>query len=412
MNDQDFHVQFTNQERTFDVDFYEQTKSISNTVVINGRHYTMQGKTSDIEWLVAKIPEFSKKSDISMVDLIKSLQNVGSKNIQHSSIERVHEVGIQSLQFKKPLGQWMTDDQISAQKTQTRIADKYWKLYIILGEKKDHSKLLEFLKTTSDSPKKIENEFSKALLHKASDEGLAHFRKIFRHLSYEQLKIIDSCENLSVIQEVPLSQNPVQITKQDRYEMKNYMRDSDLSGILLISDKTGEPHAIASSDHYDPQTPFAMHSIGKVFTGLLALRLIEEGIISEEELKQPIQLDKSVIDQLSKEVANQLKKTSLLEVMLHQGRYGDYLRDYQKAIKKALKDHLPLPQINQPEDFLKFADTKLVDLDQLDPSGGAYSNLGLLLVGLSLKASTQFKNGKTDGLPIHLEKIRFRSCKH
>jgi len=39
--------------------------------------------------------------------------------------------------------------------------------------------------------------------------------------------------------------------------------------------------------------------------------------------------------------------------MLHRGRYGDYLGNYQKAIENALKEGSPIPKINKPADFLQ-----------------------------------------------------------
>ena len=43
-----------------------------------------------------------------------------------------------------------------------------------------------------------------------------------------------------------------------------------------------------------------MHSISKVFTGVLALRLLEEGVIAEDDLKTPpIQLAPSTRQALS-----------------------------------------------------------------------------------------------------------------
>ncbi len=56
----------------------------------------------------------------------------------------------------------------------------------------------------------------------------------------------------------------------------------------------------------NPDIAFAIHSVGKVFTGML---------------DQPFQLDQKVVDALPKKVRDQLSNTTLRQVMHHQGRY-------------------------------------------------------------------------------------------
>jgi hypothetical protein len=115
------------------------------------------------------------------------------------------------------------------------------------------------------------------------------------------------------------------------------------------------------------------------------LRLIEEGIIPEDVLNKPIQLNAEVIKSLPPVIQEQLAKTTLRDVMVHRGRYGDYLGKYVNAHEKAVKEGTEVPQISHPRDFLTYADEELIPLDKLGPEGDSYSNLGILLVGLSIE---------------------------
>ena len=230
------------------------------------------------------------------------------------------------------------------------------------------------------------------------NQDKALFFWLFDRFSYQSLMQIDGMEGLNALKP-PLNHSPVSFTEEDFQNIRDYIRDSKFSGIVAISDgKT--TRVITSSNITDPNTPFSIHSIGKIFTGVLALRLIEEKIIPESALDQPIQLDPQIIERLSEEVREQLNKTTLRQVMLHQGRYGDFLQGYFAAVENSLKKGQPVPKIGKPEDFLEFADKKLVELD---PSGEAYSNLGFLLVGLSLQHlyNSSPRSSQTGSLTYH-----------
>ena len=128
---------------------------------------------------------------------------------------------------------------------------------------------------------------------------------------------------------------------------------------------------------------FAMHSVGKVFTGILALIMIQQGIITEKELNEPIKIDEESKELLPEEIRKHLeeKKITLFQLMIHEGGLGDYVKNnYATEIQNALKENQPPPEIKQPEDFLKFAEKKLFEPDKYE-----YSNLGILLVGLAIK---------------------------
>lgn len=126
---------------------------------------------------------------------------------------------------------------------------------------------------------------------------------------------------------------------------------------------------------------FAIHSIGKVFTGILTLIMIREDVLSEDDLAGPIQLDEAVISQLSPAVKEQLKHVTLYQLMTHKAGLGDYLGNYCLAISQG---HVPV--IKHAEDFLPFVDDKTFPIGEY-----RYSNAGILLVGLAIKHAYEEK---------------------
>ncbi len=156
------------------------------------------------------------------------------------------------------------------------------------------------------------------------------------------------------------------------------------SGVIALQDAHGI-HTVASTG-IDPHTPFAIHSVGKVFTGMLALRLIHQGLIPEEVLGQPVQLAPDVISALPASIQAHLReqRPTLRQLMVHKGGLENYLGKYLDAIQTALDAGEEPPQLRRPEDFLIYADDTTVPLSQYH-----YSNLGILLVGLSLQHLTQ-----------------------
>lgn len=277
------------------------------------------------------------------------------------------------------VGSWMRKDASELPQKRQSVADAYWKL-ILNKSKKDHSMIIGFLKSIKGSPDNLEELFNESI----QKEDLSLFRSLFDHLSTEDLQAINNGERLNVRLSPPFTDQPVKIDRHFLQDLKDFMRDTNFSGVVTISDGTST-HTISSSNISRSQAPFAMHSVGKVFTGVLILRLIEEGIIPEDVLDKPIQLNAEVIKALPPAVQEQLSKTTLRDVMVHRGRYGDYLGNYVNALEKALKEGTEVPQINHPRDFLAYADEELIPLDKLGPEGDSYSNLGILLAGLSIE---------------------------
>lgn len=280
------------------------------------------------------------------------------------------------LRADSGVGKWMNERKSILNENQQQVAEGYWNKYIANKSRNNHSMLIDFMKTVPDCPP----NFDKNFINSIEINDLRLFSDLFKHLSIEDLGIINQEEQLNIMPE--LIDKPIKVTPLFLRDLKDYIRDTHFSGVISISDGISI-YTIASDNINKPERPIAIHSIGKVFTGVLLLKLIEEGKISEEVLNQPIKLSPDVINSLSPDVQKQLKTTTLLELMLHKGRLGDYLGNYLDAIDNSLKTNSAMPKIDHPKDFLKYADKGLSE--HIGPDGFSYSNLGLLLVGLSIE---------------------------
>ena len=173
-------------------------------------------------------------------------------------------------------------------------------------------------------------------------------------------------------------------TEKSLRELDLYVHQPEVgfSGVVAVQDLGGS-HAAIASEGIAPTAPFAIHSVGKVLTGVLALRLIQEGKITESALGEAVQLDQETLDKLPEKVRLYLQdpatRPTLGQLMHHEGGLGDYLPKYKEAIRQGQK----IPGIDRPEDLLQFAD------ETTGAPPGSYSNLGLLLVGLSLQHLTK-----------------------
>ena len=130
---------------------------------------------------------------------------------------------------------------------------------------------------------------------------------------------------------------------------------------------------------------YAMHSIGKVFTGMLIMIMLDLKIITENDINSPIQIDPTILNTIPIKVKNRLKTTTMLDAMTHMSGLKNYLTKYFDALKINNKIN-PL----NPEDFVKYID------DDVDKKGiYNYSNAGILLCGLSVQYLYN-KNKKTN----------------
>ena len=114
--------------------------------------------------------------------------------------------------------------------------------------------------------------------------------------------------------------------------------------------------------------------------------LYNDNIINDEELHLPIKIEQTVLNKLSENVRNRLKNVSILQCIRHEAGLKDYMDNYHNKLIDCFNYNKKYPNPKEPEDFLIYADINVLDKTY------NYSNLGILLVALSLKYYYNEKN--------------------
>lgn len=174
---------------------------------------------------------------------------------------------------------------------------------------------------------------------------------------------------------------------EDEKNLEQYLKDSNFSGAVSIASASTLCQA---ASHMPQDAVMPIHSLGKVFTGMLLMVGLEQWVIKAADLDKPIQLEPSVLERLPKKLQEHLKNVSLRHAMVHEGGLGDYLNNY---MKNYLAKSPPEP-IHSIEDLLKYADEETSAIES-----ERYSNLGSLLFGLSLQY--HFNKGKKTYTPFN-----------
>lgn len=174
------------------------------------------------------------------------------------------------------------------------------------------------------------------------------------------------------------------ITPEDLKNLKEYIQDTQFSGVVYLSDDRGAYRICSEKfdSKKEDELVFAIHSVGKVYTGILTLIMLQEGVIEESTLFSPLEVDGFTFQSLPHSVQKHIRVTTLYDTMVHKGGFGDYLGKYVETIQESLNAKKTPPILNKPEDFLPFADAEIFTLE---PGTSRYSNLGILLVGLSMQ---------------------------
>jgi len=249
----------------------------------------------------------------------------------------------------------------------------------------------------------LKNLFKRALGYQtASPEALAlvatvdeiksqeDLSQIFSHIDLENLKLIDRIwlgNKNNISPSFNLEFDGRELSSATGENLQSYIDGTGFSGSMVVSqgNKTYESH----SENVETNTSFATHSVGKLFTGVLTIEALRQGILEEDQLHQPVKLEQSVLDKLPENVREHLKTTTLHQLMTHKSGLGDYLDNYIGTIESILKSGEESPKINGPEDFLKFTDDSIKIPPFVNKRGELmetrYSNLGSLLVGLAVQ---------------------------
>jgi|TARA_R110002110_G_C13470277_1_gene720476 hypothetical protein len=251
-----------------------------------------------------------------------------------------------------------------------------------------------FLAITAKKAGIIEEEseyhakFDKA--HKEQD--ISALSKLFEHMPVGDLLGIAGWDRVTIPDEFNYQKSDINLENLDVSTLHSFVKSSDTSVALTVTNSTNS-HTM-SSGSLDSSKPLAIHSVGKVFTGALMIRMLQEGIISESSLDKPPEFDAAVTEKLPHAVRERLKECTLKDIMMHQSGIGDYLDNYMKALQKEISSskkegRSPIfPKIETPADFLQFAEEKIYPLDMVNPISGVkehYSNIGILLVGMAIQ---------------------------
>lgn len=365
MASSDFHVNFSHQGINFDLDFVKDAKS-DHLVKINGIYYAVLGEKKNLAIACAILKSISLDSISNSEDLQKKLSQLGDISIPKQKTEGVGITTLQGVEKEKDVSAiahksaWRRDEEANLPQTLLFVARTYWD-----GRKNrgDHADLRKFLG---------EKAFDKAL----ESNDFEAFISLFKGISTDELWNIRNNVNCHPLGYVKTT--PYEITEKDLVNLKQYLDDIGFSGVVSLSDAK-KTYSISSTNlESQKNVPFSIHSIAKVFTGTLALMTMPP-----EAFSHKLELDPSILTFLKKfkePVFSHLDKPTLLQIMNHNGGFGDYLANYEKAIEDALAKGVPLPVVSKPEDFLKYAETAIYPLDK-----GHYSNLGILLVALAVQ---------------------------
>ena len=245
----------------------------------------------------------------------------------------------------------------------------------------------------------VETEFTSLLI----DKDKQQFIKLFQHISDRDILQIDKGEGFGIslqnLQRVDITKS---LSRDDKIDIHRYLSVKKIKATAVISAQ-GELSKF-STDDYKPDTIFSIHSVGKIFTGIIILDLIDRGILSEKALHEPIEISESAKLKLAKVAPLVLgrlnsKTLTLHDVMVHKGGFGDFVGNYVDVIKNALNknsDKPDIPNINGIEDFLQYADNQVAE----DEKTQEYSNLAFLLVGLAAEHAVYQKQQQVELPPL------------
>ena len=269
-----------------------------------------------------------------------------------------------------------------------KILELFWQKKIVNYNKKSVDSFMGFLKEArfgndAIGQARIEQLFTDAVTEEMdfdhfSAEVLALGPRFVREMNKAE-RLIPQPPPAPKIQDLARS-----LDANDLQDLQQYMQDKKISASVTLRANSG-PLITPDFPENQSSSAFAMHSIGKVFTGMLTLIMVKNGILTEKDLNSPVQLDDSVRRELSPAVQEQLNNVTLHQLMTHQAGLGDYLDSYFKAIKED-----KAPDMKRVEDFLPFVDSETFPIDEFK-----YSNAGILLVGLAIKHAYEKKTGQS-----------------
>lgn len=272
------------------------------------------------------------------------------------------------------------------QEENSRILQKFWEMRVQPPNKNESSianiknMFLIGIPPIGKEQDAWAEELNAAWENPATFEKYENFAQFFKHVP--SLKSVSVAESLFPKKSVTVSE----ISEDQRGDIAQYIKDKELSAVVLTGSVATDKITSICSNENQLSDKFSIHSVGKVFTGILAMRLLSEGIISEKDFAiNPIQLDESVYKSLqhAPKVRDRLNEITLHQALTHHAGLGvgdgvpsgDYLDKYGHDIESG---HIESKE--NIADFLPYV------FNQVSPKNEFhYSNTGMLIGSLSLE---------------------------
>lgn len=277
------------------------------------------------------------------------------------------------------------------EKDRSEILQKFWQKIFIKKEGngkgfKNYILHNHLPKGDSEFEQKINKLFDQA------EQGKIEFKDFAQGLAsvpFSQIRVMSVMEGVGKLgpppdhREVP----NLTITSDDLANLKQYLLDMDLSAVISFANAKDRQLTILSSSQNKASDVFSMHSVGKVFTGMLIYKMLEAGVITEVDLLKPIQLAPEVFATLPPNVQQHLQKpeVTLLKLMTHKGGLGDFRENFRKYIEECLKKG-EKPRVTHMRELTQFVESNTFALDQPH-----YSNAAILLIGFAIEHAYENK---------------------
>ncbi len=164
--------------------------------------------------------------------------------------------------------------------------------------------------------------------------------------------------------------------------LEKIAKDELFSGIVATSNH----EAACNLDGVSSKTPFPIHSVGKILSGVLMIEMLAQGIISESDLSAPgIALPDEMAKKLAEKpaISERLSQVSILQAMQHLAGLGDYLGNYTGHLREGGEAK------EKMTDMVDFITDEVTEVGK-----EKYSNNGLLLAGFALQNLYKEKTGQ------------------
>jgi len=265
-----------------------------------------------------------------------------------------------------------------------KILQAFWNQCMVTPDEKNITATTNFVISVhfpkdAQWEENVKSIMKKALMGQARTNEIRFddFFNLFKDLPRIDIGRINVGANLGVTFPMPPEKENPTISSDDLSELRRYLQDTHMSAAVALGLPSGES---VVPDFPENQSAFAftLHSVGKVFTGMLIMELVRKGVITAGELDKPgVKLDEAITQKLPSAIRERLQQVTLHQLMTHTAGFGNYLDQYLSALA-----HEEKPKIESLKDFLPFFDQStgyelcLMRVKDTD----ALSDLGLLRI--------------------------------